>query len=138
MGWVGWFEWRDIMYKEYRRYMNFKKDSFANIKRELEEKFSIRFPTTGLPTEKEKKEYRKIIIEKIWASYELHEKNLQVKEKSWRNIIKKNDLKTICSECVIDEAVDIYMMLGVGAAKKGNISLMSDKFNDEIEKKISI
>ena len=135
MGWVGWFEWRDIMYKEYRRYMNFKKDSFANIKRELEEKFSIRFPTTGLPTEKEKKEYRKIIIEKIWASYELHEKNLQVKEKSWRNIIKKNDLKTICSEGVIDESVDIYMMLGVGAAKKGNISLMSDKFNDEIEKK---
>ena len=50
------------MYKEYRRYMNFKKDSFANIKRELEEKFSIRFPTTGLPTEKEKKEYRKLTL----------------------------------------------------------------------------
>ena len=123
------------MYKEYRRYMNFKKDSFESIKRELEEKFSIHFLSHGLPTEKEMNEYRDRIIEKIWESYELHEKNVQIAERSWRNIINKDDLKRICGECVMDEAVEIYMMLGVRAARKESISLISDKFNKEIEKK---
>ena len=80
--------------------MNFKKDSFESIKRELEKKFSIRFPTTGLPTEKEKKKYRKVIIEKIWKDYETD--GSKITKKDWKELVDNGH---------IDILLEIHMIL---------------------------